>query len=274
MNDERRTKVDLIKELKLYKGLLSDSALKYLNSLVESEFSVIRQNKNIEGVQRRLLSEIDIYRDIAIYNIRERAEGIFNAQKDCNEFRGDKDYRYISLSVDDFYNTRKELPLFWLYGRDDALEEVPEGYKTSQIGKLRLYKTIWSDEKRILEIKRLVKVLNKLRVEYKSSNDDFRKKYVLPEYIGKYESILAELKSRHEPNLNQEKAIEQSSRIYNLFMDDYGLSSSDFKEKEEKERVRLLGDEFMQKYRQESEMKKVFVKKLPNLTIESHITYL
>lgn len=258
---------ELIKELNLYNGILSDSVIQYLNSLIESKISVIRNNENISDVQRRILSEIDVYKDIAIYNIRKRAETIFRAQKEYGKFIGNRDYYSTHLSGN-------ELVLFWLYEQKKDFKDIPEGYKTSQIGKIRLYKTIWGEEERILEIDRIKKKLSELHTEYENMNDDsYMKRYILPNDIQKYESILTELENRNKPNEEQKQAIELTSRIHDLFLSDYGLSSSDFEESQ-KERERRFGDDFMQEYKKASKMEKMLVKRVPNLTIESHITYL
>lgn len=263
-SDKMRTKDELVNELKLYQGILSDSVFQYLNSLIEANVSVIRKNENITNVQRRILSEIDIYRNIAIYNIRERAKSIFLTQNE----RGDG--RYYNT-----YISGEEVLLFWHHDQKNDFENIPDGYKTMQIGKIQLYKTIWSEEKRILEIDRIREKLAKLYAENENSDmESYRKRYVIPGSIKKYKSILAELENRHKPNAEQEKVIEITSRIHDLFMNDYGLSSNDFEETQKEMQHRLTGDKFMQEYKQASEMEKVLVKRIPNLTIESHITYL
>ena len=54
--------------LEEYKGVLSGEMIEYLNSLINLEFSVVRNNINEKD--RKLLSELYIYERIAIYNIR------------------------------------------------------------------------------------------------------------------------------------------------------------------------------------------------------------
>ena len=73
------TKEELIELLKGYKGVLKDSMVNYLNSLIELEFSVVREY--IDNDDRKALSELELYKRIAIYNIYNRALNLFNQQK-------------------------------------------------------------------------------------------------------------------------------------------------------------------------------------------------
>lgn len=67
-----------------------------------------------------------------------------------------------------------------------------------------------------------------------------------------------ELKSRHELSERQKGEVEITSCIHDLFMSDYGLTSSSFKEE----------------CHQETTLEKVYVKRMPNLIIENHIKYI
>ena len=73
------TKEELIDLLKKHRGILTNSILDYLNSLVELEFSVVR--KNISTEEREILSELEIYKKIATYNIYHRALQLLEQQK-------------------------------------------------------------------------------------------------------------------------------------------------------------------------------------------------
>lgn len=273
---EAITRKELVNELNMYRGVLSDSVIQYLNSLIALKVSVVRKNENVTDVQRKILSEIDIYKNIAIYNIMARASAIFARQKESGNFVGgvESDSVFYGIKLSGDYKFGPTTNLFW-FELSEVQKEIPDGYKTMQMGKIRLYKTIWSEEKRNLEIDRIKKELTDLQSEYENSdNESYRKRYVIPDSIRKYESILAELENRHKLNETQAKAIEITSRIHDTFMNDYGLNSNDFEETQKERKCRLTGDMFMQEYKQESEMEKVFVKKYPNLTIENYITYL
>lgn len=54
------TKEKLLELLKRYRGILANSMIDYLNSLVELEFSVIREY--ISDSDRKALAELEIYK--------------------------------------------------------------------------------------------------------------------------------------------------------------------------------------------------------------------
>ena len=64
------TRDELLERLNLYKGILSDHVVKYLNSIIELDFSVLKEYLSIEEINA--LSELDIYKRAAIYNIYKR----------------------------------------------------------------------------------------------------------------------------------------------------------------------------------------------------------
>ena len=49
----------------------------YLNGLVDLEFSVIKDNINVSDDDRKVLSELEVYKRIAMYNIYNMALNIF-----------------------------------------------------------------------------------------------------------------------------------------------------------------------------------------------------
>ena len=65
---------ELIEYLNKYKGILKDSILDYLNSVLNLEFSVLKDY--ITNADRMALSELEIYKKIAIYNIYNRTLNI------------------------------------------------------------------------------------------------------------------------------------------------------------------------------------------------------
>lgn len=76
INDNLNTREDLIKLLKNYKSILSNKVINYLESLIELEFSAIKNNIDIND--RIVLPELEIYKKITIYNIYNKALKIFD----------------------------------------------------------------------------------------------------------------------------------------------------------------------------------------------------
>ncbi len=75
------TKKDLLKLLETYKGVLNKTMIDYLNSLINLEFSVVRNY--ISETDRKVLAELNIYKQIATYNICKRIKNYLLTKKMC-----------------------------------------------------------------------------------------------------------------------------------------------------------------------------------------------
>ena len=58
------TRDELLERLNLYKGILSDHVVEYLNSIIELDFSVLKEYLSIEEINA--LSELDIYKSRSV----------------------------------------------------------------------------------------------------------------------------------------------------------------------------------------------------------------
>ena len=116
------TKEELIDLLKKHRGILTNSILDYLNSLVELEFSVVRENISTE--EREILSELELYKKIATYNIYHRALQLLEQQKQPLDI--DNNGRLeISVQVE---NRKVELFSFDYQERISLRKDIPEEY--------------------------------------------------------------------------------------------------------------------------------------------------
>ena len=260
------TKEELIDLLKKHKEILTNSILDYLNSLVELEFSVVREN--ISREEREILSELELYKKIATYNIYHRALQLLEQQKQPLDI--DNNGRLeISVQVE---NRKVELFSFDYQERISLRKDIPEEYKSMKIGNVCLYRTLQNQDIREKEINR---VLRKLESLYASHNPyphrhsvvgglDFYWERQHKERIEKLEDKLAELDSKKELTEVDKKEIELTNDIHQLLLADYELTNEDF---EERKMPKFTTSEF-------DRMNKIRTKKMPNLTIVDHIRYL
>ena len=260
------TKEELIDLLKKHKEILTNSILDYLNSLVELEFSVVRENISTE--EREILSELELYKKIATYNIYHRALQLLEQQKQPLDI--DNNGRLeISVQVE---NRKVELFSFDYQERISLRKDIPEEYKSMKIGNVCLYRTLQNQDIREKEINR---VLRKLESLYASHNPyphrhsvvgglDFYWERQHKERIEKLEDKLAELDSKKELTEVDKKEIELTNDIHQLLLADYELTNEDF---EERKMPKFTTSEF-------DRMNKIRTKKMPNLTIVDHIRYL
>lgn len=274
-NIERvETKEELLESLEKYKGILSVPMIEYLNSLIELEFSVVREN--IGEQDRDALSELDIYRNVAIYNIYNRAKNLLNEMSDTLKIKGNED-GWEELSV--------ELPLLngtvQLYEFDyrSALSinhNVPNDYRPSSVGQIWLYQTIEDKEKREEELSRVLTTLNKL---YDEKNPYPSRPAVAGgprpmwemqhrQMIRDYEQQWKALEGREMLSDDEKKAIEWTNRVYDKITEDYGLTESDFKEMMKK------GIPAYYELTHPNKLEKMMTKEQPGLTIVRKIKYL
>ena len=264
------TKEELIELLKRYKGILTASMLNYLNSLIELEFSVIREY--IGDDDRKALSELELYKRIAIYNIYNRALNLFNQQNGEFIISGNND-GLESLSV----STKLDDRIVILFNFDYCEHlswnnQVPSGYKSMQIGNISLFQTLESPELRESELDRVMSKLEKL-YDQKNPYPSRRGVYGGPgplwtynhgQEIARYEKIFTELDSKKELSDDDKREIEITNQIHDMLLEDYGLTNKSFEK--EKNRSALNS--------KKSVLQKTLVKIQPNLTIANHIKYM
>ena len=260
------TKEELIDLLKKHRGILTNSILDYLNSLVELEFSVVR--KNISTEEREILSELEIYKKIATYNIYHRALQLLEQQKQPLDI--DNNGR-LEISVQ-LENRRVELFSFDYQNRISLRENIPDEYKTMKIGTVSLYRSLQNEDLREKEINRVLRKLESLHASHNPyphrhsvvGGLDFYWERQHKERIKELEKKLTELESKKELTEVDKKEIELTNDIHQLLLADYGLTNEDF---EERKMTKFTSAEI-------DRMNKTLVKKLPNLTVVDQIHYL
>lgn len=264
------SKEELIKLLKGYKGILSSPIINYLNSLIELEFSVIREYINDDN--RKALSELEIYKKIAIYNIYNRALNIFeqaNMKFDLSSNNSGNEWLMASTSINERYI--KLFDFNYMEGSIGFSSKIPTGYKTMKIGDIKLYKTLENKELREAELNRIMEELERLydkQNPYQSypntaggpgatwSFEHSRK-------ISELEERFTKLDNKKELSDDDKREIEITKYINDLFLDDYGLTNKSFE---------IKHDSFIDK--EKSELQKILVKNVPNIKIENNIKYI
>lgn len=263
------TKEELIELLKEYRGILTNSMLNYLNSLIELEFSVIKEY--IGDNDRKVLSELEVYKRIAIYNIYNRALNLFKEQN--NEFIifGNNE-GLESLSISTKLNDRIVKLFDFDHSEHLSYNQVHSGYKSMKIGDILLYQTLENTKLREEELNRVMRKLERLynqknphpsiRGVYGGSGSQWA--YEHKQEIAKYEKIFTELDSKKELSDEDKREIEITNQIHEILLKDYGLTNKSFEEEKNS----------FTPNNEKSVLQKTLVKKQPNLTIENHIKYM
>lgn len=264
-------KEELIELLKDYEGILSTPMIDYLNSLIELEFSVVREN--IGEKERTSLAELEIYKRIAIYNIYNRALNIFNENKLLLNISGN-DEGFESLTASIPLSDKRNIRVFdFDYSEHCNRSKIPNEYKSMRIGSISLYRTLENKELREAELQR---VMNNLETLYDEHNPYPSRPRVMggpgpkwtfrhAEEIAKYEKRFAELDSRKELSDMEKREIELTNQVRSLLLEDFGLTNKNF---EEEKTPRLYFGP------QKTKLERKLVKRMPNLTINDNIKYL
>lgn len=268
-------------ELKLllesHKGILSKEIIEYLNSLIELEFSVIKDNIDLNN--REILTELSIYRYAAIYNIYNRSIKLIKAQKlpiEINRFDKPFDVRENSLNLSYVTKSKKRINVFeYAYNYHSPYKtEIPEYYYNRNLGEITIYQTIESKERKEIEINLILEKLERLY----DKDVPIKNKILIEEYlmgcplplenkleIGLLEKRFTELDSIKELTEEKRKEIEITNYVAKIILDDMGLTEEDFIEDT---------DDLFNFSKEFTNLKETRVKKLTNLEIKRKIKYI
>ena len=253
-------KEELLSLLKKHKGILSNEMIDYLNSLINLEFSVVKGN--ISDLDREILTDLELYRKIAMYNILNRVAEVLKPYKDSIDVRHDGiggldiyaaldnrsfkifDYTHESVNFDSSLSP--------YYGRDD-------------IGEVSLYRTI--SDRGILDEEKMA-ILEKLDILYKVArrHDELgetstyggcinESAYLNRKEIRELENRYTNIDNKDSLTKNEEREIEATGKFNEILLADFGLDIDDFESSDES----LIGG------------KKTLIKNMPNMNIKNNI---
>lgn len=265
------TKEQLINILNQYRGILNNSMIEYLESLINLEFSVVRDN--ISDDDRYALSELEVYKRIAMYNIYKRALIIFKKNEDEIKIFGNKEGvngLYLCSSI---VNDNKLFEFDYEEGLMFFNDDLPSDCKIMTIGNISLFQSVGSKEFREIELEKVNKELIRLNNEKNPSHlsempdtGRLRSGGDFPFWANEHRQKIEACKRRYEllrakKELTDKdrKEIEITQKYYKLFLEDYGLTDDDFE------------DEFSIDY---TKMLKKRVKEITHLNINSYTKYI
>lgn len=247
-------KGDLKRLLKHYDGALNSEMTEYLESLIELEFSVVRDY--ISDKDRDALSELEIYRRALVYNIYNRALNIFK--------KSERD-----LLVDDNSDGIEGLKASARVG-NNTIKLFNFDYDDKYNGNISIFQSLADEKVRDAELCRIFKNLEYLYDEdnpyrfqagpMKFGGPDSRWAIAHQEKIQEYEEKFRKLEDRVLTD-EDKLEIELTNEFYDLLLEDYGLDGRSFRPKRD-----LFNND-------ESLMKKRLVKTIPGLSINKMVNY-
>lgn len=263
------TREELLFLLQKYESILNDNALNYLLALIDLEFSVVRNN--ISDDARKKLSELEIYKKVAIYNIYYRALHLFEQSGQSLDISGNAngiEGLVVHAPIAD--NSVKLFEFNYAKVPCGSHLSIPSDYKTMRVGDVFLYQTIESAEHREAELMRVMQVLDRLYDEenpycFKSrlyGNPASQWSFNHDKKILAYEEKFRQLDNKRELTLAERQEIEITKHFHNLLLEDYGLTDESF-----------VADNSLY-VREKSNLHRKLVKKTSNLDIENNIKYI
>ena len=229
-------KNELLEKLFKYRNIFNDKIYKYLEGLIELEYSCIK--RYLDASDLEVLSNLELYREIARYNIYNRTLSIFkgsNLPLEINENVVGNLQVYVNNEEDD-------IKLFEFIYHDGPINLKTINKKIENIGTISLFKTTLKEEEEQRELVELVSSM----CDY-----DEAKKLIIPD------------KNLTESETYEKKITETFNK---KILEDYGLTDSDFLEDS--------SSLFTNFEDGKTEWQKVMIKKFPNLTIKNYIKYL
>lgn len=261
------TRYELLELLKEYKGILKTSIIDYLNSLIELEFSAIKDY--ISDSDRKVLFELEIYRLISIYNIYSRTKKIFDEQNELFKVFGNNE-GIEGLTISTNINDKQINLLKYRYG-NGLYKDL--GSQNKSLGIISLYQAIESREIREAELERVMKTLEVMYDEknpYPCNPEVCGGPGVNWEFnhirtIRKFEEKFKLLDSRKELSEEDKMEIELSKKVHDLLFEEFGLVDGEFSDEEDKYLLRDIKSDGLEK---------TLIKKTNNLTITNNIKYI
>ena len=285
-SEQKNKKGELILRLQTHKGIFSESVYKYLYALINNDFSVVRNY--ISDEERRVLSNLDIFHQISMYNINKRALNIFKkfdspqvSELDITTYSS-KEVPRVTAEIGSSEVT--------LFGTNNSCIKLDNPYKFWTFSEERtvtspivipLYKSIIDPQKKYAECERIKKELEHWETAKNPFTPECVPRNKKNKYVGsgryasqwvidkqlKIESLKRQLEEINKEIANSSPEENQiisdiTCQIFDLFLEDYGLQEEDINEKQR------------EVFEEEKETHKKYVKKMPGLTIERNITYL
>ena len=205
-------KKELKERVNSTKKVILPQLREYLNALIELDFSVIKDY--ISEEEREVLSDLKVYKEIAIYNIFARAEKLLKE----NGIPANIPFKTLKLDSKIYSD--------FLY-----LEEYNNGQETPKIGSIRLLE--FTRDEKLQESQRnfLRNYLETIKITPSSGvRIPFFRNKNQKEEIAYCNRLLTDLESIEELTEQQERLIEMSKKANEIILKDYGITSFDYEE--------------------------------------------
>lgn len=272
----KNQKEELLELINKYKGILNSSMFDYLNSVIELEFSILRDY--ISDTDREAIAELEIYKKAAIYNIQEKTKNLFlNYFQQTNYKHSIYDDKSLCVSVD--INGNMIDVFCFEFERFGKIKIEPynddcDDIKDMRIGKISLFQLFENSERRDAELKRVKTVLKEINAPHTPSFADpraigssetieaFKRSIKKLQYQEKYRQLI----EKNGLSEDEKKELEIKKEIHDMLFEEFGFVQDDFID-DSKSPFAFLDPA-------QTIMSKTLVKKMPHLIIKDKIKFI
>lgn len=270
---------ELNDSLKKYKTILNKPIYDYLQALIALDITVFK--KSISDETRLTLSELEIYKDIAKYNIYNRTIKLIKKEEanigpviveDKNEFLTIRTAEE-RIRLFDFNHVEN------IFGKT-----VCSDYKSKNIGTITIFKTLSRLDLTDADIDLIEKKFNSIKstvnpygpVPCYSYNSSQRLAYdwesKRKQRLKEYKHFLETIEDYKVLSDKQEKEIEVTNYIHNILTKEFELSEDTY----DSTKVEVENLDYSRacvKKMDQLELNKTLTKSMPKLLLEDHIRY-
>lgn len=267
-NNKIKIREELKGLLKKYKTILNQSTYDYLNALIELDIAVLK--KYISNETRLSLSELEIYKDIAKYNLYNYTiKRIRREETSIGKIVVEDQNEFLTIST-----SQGKIKLFEFNHVENIFgNSIYRDYKSQSVGAITMFRTLpkadltQTDRKLINEeIGTIKTAINPYGSYYNNSsplayNWENKRKQKLKEY----KQFLDTIEEYKEPSSKQKKEIEVTNYIHDILNKEFELSEDEF----DSTKFEIENLDYSS-----TGVKKKLTKSVPKLIIHDHIKYI
>lgn len=272
--EKLKTKEELLEKLKKYRTILNSPMYDYLNEAIYLEISILKDYISYDT--RCALSELEIYNDIAKYNIYHRTTNLF--LDSSNNLIEDENGM---LTI---YNSELKYNIFrFIYAENLNLKSTFDTKKSNNVGYITIYNLLEknrlsNDDINALKEK-LIKVENKLNPYgsyiYRNSTQRLAYDWEMDkkQEITEYKKYIRSIEENEELSNDKLKKIETINNYFLCLNDEFGLKQNEF----EQTVFDVDNESYTSKVVKSMDklvLKKVITKRDPNLVINIETKYI
>lgn len=276
-NNKIKDKEELLELLKGYKTILNQPIYDYFRSLIELDINFL--NDYISNDERKLLSELELYNETAIYNIYHRTIKLFRQE----EFQIGKVTIQDNNGILSIRSTDDHIRLFEFNHINNLFGNTIEKAKTTNIGSISMFKTditfnltardIELLKEKLEKVKRVINPYGSYYHHGVNKGLSYNWEQNHRQEILEYKHFLENIYLSKELDTKQTKEIELTNYVHNALIKEFNLTNTNY----DHEQLELENEDYRNvcvKSFDNLVLNKTLTKKTPNLIINDNTKFI